>query len=127
MREIVIQIAVRQWFDETYPEFSPLFFHFANERKCSPQTGMLLKRCGVKRGVSDVFITCPRGGFSGLWLELKTGRGKLSTYQRNFSDMMIKQGFAASCAHSLDAAKLIINDYLKSGGILNFNDLVVLR
>ena len=77
-------IAIVEWFSYQYPELVKDFHHFANERKCSLQYGALLKRMGVQRGVADFFLGISCGGYHGLWIELKVGKGKLTTEQQDF-------------------------------------------
>lgn len=53
--EQIEHINIVEWFNYQFPKLEPDFHHFANERKCSIQQGAILKRMGVKRGVSDFF------------------------------------------------------------------------
>lgn len=105
-------IAVVDWFNLQYPEFKDDFHHFANERKCSIQYGALLKRMGVKKGVSDFHLAVPRGAFHGLWLELKVGNGRLTKEQKEFIQRKISRGYAAQAVWGFTNAKETIVRYL---------------
>ncbi len=63
--ECIHHINTVNWFKYHYPELEEDFHHFANERKCSPMQGNLLKRMGVKKGVSDFFLALPLNGKAG--------------------------------------------------------------
>ena len=87
------------------------FWHSANERKCSFVYGQLLKRMGVKAGVSDCFF--PRGNdtFKGLFIELKIKPNKPTQSQISFLEEMIQEGYAGHVAYSIDEAMSIIKTF----------------
>ena len=72
-----------------------------------------LKRQGLTPGVSDVFISLPRGKYHGLYLELKYGTNKMTAQQRAFQALMEAAGYAVGEARTLDQAKEIVGNYLK--------------
>lgn len=113
--EQIDHIKVVNWFDYHYPELAEDFHHFANERKCSPQQGMILKKMGVRKGVLDFHLAAARGGQFGLWLELKVGSGRLSPEQKTFIERKNAQGYLAVAAWGFEACKAIIVTYLNSG------------
>lgn len=86
------------------------YYHFAGERKCSPQYGALLKRMGSKPGVSDIFLprTTNNGSFKGAWIELKVGRNKPTPAQLQFMSEMIEDGYYAQTAYGADECILMI-------------------
>jgi len=110
--EQIEQINLIAWFKHEYPEFEKDIHHFANERKCSVIEGRILKRMGVIRGVSDIFIAIPANGKAGLWVELKVGDGKLSSDQKIFLERKTERGYDAVVAWGANAAKEIIKAYL---------------
>lgn len=112
--EQIDHINIVNWFNYQFPELADDLHHFANERICSVQQGRLLKRMGVKKGVADFFLAVGCGGNHGLWLELKTGKGKLSDEQAAFLERKQARGYMAVTARGFDAAKDIIVDYLNS-------------
>jgi hypothetical protein len=111
--EQIDHINIVNWFNYQYPKLSDDLHHFANERACSIQQGRILKRMGVKRGVSDFFLAIPSNGYHGLWLELKVGKGKLSPEQILFIDRKISNGYMAIAVWGFDAAIEVIKSYLK--------------
>lgn len=106
-------INIVNWFNHTFPELEPDLHHFANERRCSIQQGKLLKRMGVKKGVADFFLAFPIGHYSGLWIELKVGKGKLSIEQREFLCRKNERGYLSIAVWEFEAAKEVILSYLK--------------
>lgn len=111
--EQIDHINLVNWFRYTYPELADDLIHIANERSCSPQHGRLLKRLGVKKGVSDLFLSYPINNYHGLWVELKVGKGKLSPEQIEFLERKAQRGYQAIAVWGFDAAKEYILTYLK--------------
>lgn len=107
--EAIEQIKVCEWLKQLHPEIP--FIHIANERSCDAVYGRILKRMGVRKGVSDLFF--PKGNLiaSGLWLELKSAKGKLSPSQLEFINEMIALGYLAHVAFSAEEAILIIKKF----------------
>ena len=106
-------INIVNWFNYEFPELSEDLHHFANERKCSIQQGRTLKRMGVKKGVADFFLAFPIGDYSGLWIELKVGKGKLSIEQSKFLFRKNERGYLSIAVWGFEAAKEVILNYLK--------------
>lgn len=94
------------------PDIEPFAMHIANERETSAIEGSLLKRMGVKRGVSDVFIAIPKGEYHGFWLELKAGKGKPTDFQKKFMATMTTQGYMSVCVTGYESARLVIEQYM---------------
>jgi hypothetical protein len=106
------QIALFQWI-RLHPKLKHIAYHVPNERKTSKISGFILKQLGVLSGVSDVVIPVARGGFHGMYIEMKSTKGRLSENQKSFLDNMAKEGYMAVCAHGFDSAKQFIEGYLK--------------
>jgi hypothetical protein len=107
-KESFEQIAVIDWLKLQYPDIYKCTFHIPNERKCTPAYGKILKRMGVKAGVSDLFIAHPISNYSGLFIEIKTLTGKLTTYQSNFINLMNSKGYYACVTFGFyDTIKII--------------------
>lgn len=87
-------------------------WHMANERRCTPQQGALLKRMGVKAGVSDIFVAKPSQGFGACFIELKAKGGKPSPAQLKFLETMNGNGYLAVIRYGSDEAIATIKEYL---------------
>jgi hypothetical protein len=47
-----------------------------------------LKKLGLRRGVYDLIVPVAKGGYAGLWIEVKTIKGKLSTEQKDYARLI---------------------------------------
>lgn len=112
--EQIDHINTVNWFNYEFPDLVDDFHHFANERRCGWQQGRTLKRMGVKKGVSDLFLAIPMQGYHGLWIELKVGKGKLSEEQIKFLERKTSRGYFAIAVWGHEAAKEVIKSYLVS-------------
>ena len=70
---------------------------------------------GAKPGVSDLLLAVARGGYHGLWIEMKD-EGKtacsLTDDQADHLELMIEQGYLAVWCAGSDAAIDVIIRYL---------------
>ena len=112
-KEQIDHINIVNWFNYQFPELSEDLHHFANERTCSVQQGRILKRMGVKRGVSDFFLAIPKNKSAGLWIELKIGKNKPTKEQIEFLERKMNRGYHAAVVWGFEAAKDVIVSYLK--------------
>lgn len=110
------QVAIMQWSilaRQQYPELK-LLHHIPNERKCSLQQGRYMKRKGVKSGVPDLCLPVPRGGYHGLYIEMKREKGgRLSPSQKWWLAELEKQGYKAVRCNGFEAAAAEIKKYLQ--------------
>jgi len=106
--EIIAQIQVAEYVKQCT---DLPFIHIANERSTSPQAGVLLKRMGVYRGASDIFIPRANKTCHGLFIELKVGKNKPSSEQLDFINRMIEEGYGGFVAYSSNEAILIIQAF----------------
>lgn len=111
--EQILQINFINWFKHEWPELALDILHIANERRCSLQEGVILKRMGVIPHVTDILLALPVNGFHGLWMELKTEKGRLSDGQMEFIKRKNQRGYFAIAVWGLEAAKEVIRTYLK--------------
>ena len=78
-------------------------------------TGAMLKREGVKKGIPDLFLACPRRACGGLFIEMKRKCGvpsDVSQEQRQWLAKFISQGYQAEVCNGADEAKAVILKYL---------------
>lgn len=86
-----------------------VYWHTANERRCTPAEGAFLKRIGVRAGVADFIIIIPEClstafGPAICFLELKTTKGRLSPEQKLFRDDVETAGCKYAMPRSVDEA-----------------------
>lgn len=89
-----------------------MLFAIPNGGARTAVTGAMLKREGVKKGVPDLFLACPRKACGGLFIEMKKKGGKVSIEQREWLAKFIFQGYQAEVCYSFDEAKAVIMKYL---------------
>ena len=109
-KEAAEQIAYFKW--AAYIPELRWAFHIPNGGSRNKIEAVNLKRQGVKSGVSDIFIPLARGGYHGLFIELKVGRNKPTDNQLEFINVMKKEGYAASVCYGAEAAIAVTRQYL---------------
>lgn len=72
-----------------------------------------MKRAGYVKGVPDMQIMESRHNYNGLFLELKTKKGRLSPHQKEWIEDLNDRGYLAKCCYGLDEALDLIDWYLK--------------
>lgn len=74
-----------------------------------------LKSEGLKSGVPDLFLAIPRGGYSGMFIEMKRVIGGIvSEAQKEWHLRLSDNGYKVVVCRGFDAAKEEIIKYLKS-------------
>ena len=81
-----------------------LLLHVPNGEKRDAATASKLKRLGVRKGVSDLFLPVMVGGYGGLWIEMKADGGKLSAEQEGWIASMCERGYRAVACWSWQEA-----------------------
>lgn len=77
-----------------------------------------MKAEGAKKGMPDIFLPVPMhyGEFTtipGLYIELKTEKGRVSKYQQWWIEQLRLQGFKVEVCRGWEAARDMICDYLQ--------------
>lgn len=95
-----------------WPELA-LMFHVPNGGSRKKSEAARFKAEGVKAGVPDVFLPVPRGGFHGLFLELKRQKGgRVSPEQEDWIRRLNGQGYRAVVCRGWQEAAEEISSYL---------------
>lgn len=74
-----------------------------------------MKQQGVRSGVSDLVVALPRGGYHGLYLELKATPprdAELAESQREWLAKMQACGYCAKLARGIEEAQAVIREYM---------------
>lgn len=109
------QIAAMDWLRAQHPKIALHTMHIGNERKASYYAGYIMKRMGVLKGASDLFIAWPTGGFHGLFIEIKSKTGRPTPQQNEFIARMIEAGYMAKVCYGADEVIHCIRIYLSHG------------
>lgn len=88
--------------------------HIPNEGKRDPRTGAELKAMGMQAGFPDLLIPVIRGGFGGLFVEMKRdSRSRVSSAQRYWLERLNAAGYMAIVCRGADEAIRKIMDYIR--------------
>ncbi len=115
--ESEIQRAVIRWWAAAHSAFGiheHLLLSIPNGARTSIRTAVTLKREGLRKGASDLFLSVARGKYHGLWIEMKRPDGRLTPEQKKFQEDVTTQGYAAFACYSSEAATMLISDYLSN-------------
>lgn len=106
------QIALFDW--AQYRTDLQRMFHIPNEGRRTVQHVMSLKRLGMKPGVPDIFLPVARGGYHGLFIEMKRRiGGRLSPEQKDWQVALLEEGYAVAVCKGFEDAKETIDWYMK--------------
>lgn len=77
-------------------------------------TASILKAEGVRPGVPDLCLPVPRGGYHGLYIEMKKIKGgTMSDDQKWWIEQLSAQGYRVEVCRGNVAAIKVLEDYLK--------------
>lgn len=111
MSEERLQTEVINWIKLKYPK----------ARYCAslggiytgPRQAIKAKRTGYSRGFPDLQITEARGGYFGLFIELKTIKGRATDVQRDWINDLNDRGYWAEICKGLPATIKTIESYME--------------
>lgn len=86
-----------------------LLFAVPNGGKRDYVTAARMKAEGVKSGVPDIFLPVARGGYHGLWIELKAGKNTLSAEQQAWRNALTAHGYRV---------EVVTDDWLRAKAII---------
>lgn len=114
MTEAKEQMALFQWANiatQKYPDLK-LMHHVPNGGKRDARTATSLKRQGVKAGVPDIVLPVGRGGYFGLYIELKTGKNKTTVKQQEWIRKLQDNNYCVEVCYGWLEARDVIEKYL---------------
>lgn len=120
-REHDLQAACVRWFRMQYPKYSGLLFAIPNGAKLAGtpwQRAKAWKRFeeeGARPGAADLFLAVPSGDLSGLFIEMKTSKGRQSAEQVAFEADVVTVGYGYAVPRTLEQFIQIIDSYLQTG------------
>lgn len=109
--ESTLQIGCVRWFRYQYPKLT--LFAIPNGGNRNLITAMTMKREGVLAGVADLFLAYPSKGYHGLWIEMKTAKGRQSPEQKQFQFLMECNGYKYVVCRSFQEFKEEIEKYIQ--------------
>ncbi len=111
------QAALIAWADKTVINgicIGDYLIHIPNEGKRGPKAARDAKRLGLRKGVPDLFLALPRGGYAGLWIEMKTLNGKPTPDQKQWLNKMNEISYLATIEFSCVEAMKTITEYINN-------------
>lgn len=115
-----IQSALIDWANLSIGRYPELEWLYANINGI-PLLGSVQQRArvihhmkaeGLKPGVSDLFLPCARGGYFGLYMELKKKGGRVREGQAEFLAFASRQGYFDAVSYSYEEAVQVLEWYL---------------
>lgn len=104
----LFQFASYQWEIEW-----SLLFAVPNGGYRKIRTGIRLKATGVKPGIPDIFLPVGRGKYHGLFIEMKSDKGRVQKNQKEWHEALRAQGYKVEVCRGCDPAVKVIQEYLK--------------
>lgn len=100
------------WNTNRFPELR-LLFHVPNGGKRDVKEAARFKAMGVKAGVPDLCLPVARGGYAGLYIEMKYGKNKPTDNQKQWIADLTKQGYKVAVCWSGEEATQTLEAYLQ--------------
>jgi len=98
--------------DGQYPDLK-LLYASANGGLRHIAVARKLKASGVKPGVPDLHLPVARGGYHGLWIEMKAMDGTVSDEQHAWIDALLAEGACVCVSFGAAAAIAMLTNYLR--------------
>lgn len=89
-----------------------MLFHAANGGHRTKRTAAKMQSIGVKKGVPDLCLPCPRHGFHALFIEMKVGRNKPTKEQLAWHAALRAAGNRVDVCYGSEAAIAVLEEYL---------------
>ena len=88
-------------------------YHPPNGGSRHPAEAVNLKKMGVKAGVPDLCLPVARKGYNGLYIEMKSHKGRVSPLQQEWLDGLCQNGYMAVVCHGAEEAIKVLKFYLE--------------
>lgn len=122
------QIGVIQWAEwhtSQYPELK-LLHHIPNGGKRNATEAARFKAMGVKPGVPDLCLPVARGGYAGLYIEMKYGKNKTTDKQNEWITALRQQGYKVTVCYGAAEATQELESYLRQQYTIQLNSLHII-
>lgn len=115
--ESALQVQCVGWFRVQYPKLGKLLFSVpngaylsGNARQRAMQWARLEKE-GALAGVADLFLAVPSGELCGLWVEMKTPKGRQTKAQKDFGEAVTEKGYGYAVPRTIKEFQELIKNY----------------
>jgi hypothetical protein len=116
-----LQVNCVRWFRHHYRRYAHLLFSIPNGARLygtAKQRGMQWKKLeaeGAQPGVADLFLAVPSGDLCGLWIEMKTIKGRQSDTQRRFEMAVVAMNYGYAMPRTYEEFQTVVGQYLANG------------
>ena len=114
------QTTLFQWaklMEKKWPELQ-LLHAIPNGGSRNPIEARHMKEQGVKAGIPDIFLPCARGGWHGLYIEMKRRKGgRVSESQREMIDNLRCCGYRVEVCDGWEKARDVITEYMNENTV----------
>lgn len=107
MQEALIKASNLKWWGQ-------YLFAIPNGGLRDKGTAAKLKREGVRPGIPDLFLSIATQTYSGLYIELKYGKNKLTKNQSEYMERFSGVGYRCIVCYDWEDAFKTIENYLRS-------------
>lgn len=108
-----LQVACVRAFRYKYP--NAIIYAVPNGGQRSIKTAAALKAEGVTSGVPDLFVAEARGGYHGLYIEMKDGKkGRVSENQAEMMARLIEKGYKCVVCRDFEEFERDTDNYMNS-------------
>lgn len=111
--ESKLQRACVRWFRLQFPELSGNLWAIGNGGNRDVVTGYVMKLEGVLAGVADLMLCVPNEEYHGLFIEMKTAKGRQSESQRLFQINHESKHYSYKICRSFDEFRKVVENYIK--------------
>ena len=108
------QIYLVRWFRLAYRKFAPLLASFNNGPNVGPRIMKIYKEMGLTPGMPDLFLAIPTPDFAGLFIEMKSEKGRISDVQKDVHNTLRLVGYDVIVCRNWMDARDKIEDYLNA-------------
>lgn len=116
MNEHQHQVALFDWArmnEGTYPELALLYANPLGGKR-PKRTAARMKAEGAKAGIPDVTLPVARGGYHGLYIEMKIAPNTPTESQKWWLDALAIEGYRTTICYSWEEARDVLVDYLEN-------------
>lgn len=129
--EAALQQSCVMWFRVSYPAKRMLLQANLNGAQIAPVSGPQFRKLseearrgiawkrleaqGAVKGAADLFLSIPSGELAGLFIEMKTDRGRQSDNQKAFEAAVLAEGYGYAMPRSFDEFVRVVQCYLETG------------
>lgn len=116
--ESAIQQSMITYFRYQYPQYQKLLFSIPNgaflagTKEQRIRQWKRLEREGAITGAADLFLSIPKHGFNGFYIEVKTPKGTQSKEQKEFMKLVREMGYKYEVVKTIDDFISQIKEYL---------------